>query len=650
MPQSISLETVARRRPVVQMKKKVSALPSGKDNSVAEEGEAIDSTSSEPSSAVEVPNSPAPSEISSTSIVSSSNSNTHYRNASQVAQEARSYTGSSLSSPGPDRTITAQTEILQGGCLPGDVLPIKVSIDHTKRMKSMQGVIITFYRLARIDTHPAIPLGPSSRRKYEDLYPKSRTGLGGLSLSSAGSSRTFRQDLAQNITPLMVDPQTLTAIIKTSVQIPDHIFPTINGVPGSMISFRYFIEIVVDLRGKLGQDRLLPKFSMTDTPQHAYGDAKVSMVDGRDGVTFSTTPGFNFLITDQIRRQKGIIHTKTEVIIGTTDSSRSKAKQKKSSSIAATERHMVNSALNINSQTSSLPTGDGTAHGEMHLHNQNNTEESATLRTATPLPDRSEEPLDEKAQIRRAEQTLLPSSPPQDPRSSLSASPPASAPLIYDEEDLDHRYQMYAPAPAYDGLSSTRIPFDYDNASTLSPLQTSTLVRRRTASPEDAPSEPPANASDDKQELERLRLQTLASSPNDYAEAEAAIQTSVPHQLQQILPSAPVLFEGNGVAIPTDQTVMTVSGTKEARQSTPTAYSIPSINPTPAPQQAEFIQSYQSTSLHANDTKSELQADTQDMSPLAASATQLMDSENSNALDISSNNTSNLEVWPDHGR
>ena len=319
----------------------------------------------------------------------------------------------------------------------------------------MQGIIVTFYRLARIDTHPSLPLGPSddsNRKRYEDYYPKSRTGLGGLSLSSAGSSRTFRQDLAQNITPLIVDPLSLTAILKTSVQIPEHLFPSISGVPGSMISFKYFVEIVIDLRGKLGQDRILPRFSLTQTPQHAYEDPRINIVDKEDGLTFTTTPGFNFLITDQIRRQKGIVFTKTEVLLGTKDTARSQAKQK-----ARGTALMSSAIMPSQHPNSQLPNYEVNGyHSAAALGVLQAPEGAPTSSTEQPTifpPMAIDEPSDDKARIRRAEETLLPSAPPDEGPSTGSTGLAPSAPMALDEEDFMQRYSLQAPAPRYEATT-----------------------------------------------------------------------------------------------------------------------------------------------------------------------------------------------------
>ena len=120
----------------------------------------------------------------------------------------------------------------------GDHVAIRVNVNHAKPIRSLYGVIVTLYRQARVDLHPAIPLGPTEKgtsSKYEDYYPRSATGLGGLSLSGAGSSHLFRKDLAQVMVPLYVDPATLTADVTARVRVPDEAFPTIATVPLSLI-------------------------------------------------------------------------------------------------------------------------------------------------------------------------------------------------------------------------------------------------------------------------------------------------------------------------------------------------------------------------------------------------------------------------------
>ncbi|KAL9102743.1 MAG: hypothetical protein Q9163_002140 [Psora crenata] len=546
-PQSVSLHAVRSRRPVIHMKRKLSAQEGEKEatSSIGPDEHRHGSPSSL-ASAVAVPGSPAPSELSSKSVASSNTSHTYTGTGGASATDVKSTASASISLAASDKTITAQTDVLQGGCLPGDVLPVKVSIDHTKPIKSMQGIIITLYRSARIDTHPALPLGPTSRQgkaKYEDYYPRSRTGLGGLSLSSAGSSRTFRQDLAQTITPLIVDPQSLTAVVKTAINVPEYIFPTIHGVPGSMIIFKYFIEVVIDLRGKLG---LLPKLSMIDTPQHAYGDPRINVERGMDGMTFSATPGFNYLITDQIRRQKGVVYTKTEVIIGTRDSARSRGKERVDSTDAT--RGPTHAPLGEGDQPTQVISSNHVLDRSLRLQQYDPAQRNTLGHDFTP---EAEEPLDEKAQIRRAEQTLLPSAPPTDTDTPRAAEPLPSAPFAYDEEDFIHRYRIEAPAPAYDGPSASQTIQSRSGAQWLPRPGTNGIEQGAVVQ---ATPTGPINAAEDKQELEYQRLRTLASSPDKFTgPTEPGPPTT--QQASPVPPSAPIWFEDEVNSSPVERAI-----------------------------------------------------------------------------------------------
>ena len=277
----------------------------------------------------EAPGSPVESEVSFDSRLSShgqaSQSDSQKRVSPTSSDEAR--TNASNSSV-TNKVITATIESQAGGCLQGDVLPVKVNITHTKVVKSTYGVILTLYRLARVDMHPSIPLGPTEKGKnpkYEDYYPKSMTGLGGLSLTGAGSSHLFRKDMSQSMTPLYIDPQTLTAEVIAKVRVPEEAFPTISTVPGAMISFKYYVEVVVDIQGKLGgQDR-----SFSTLSGHSAMPGPTLGIDGSDMERSAFTPfGPTIIDTAPIRRDKSVVTSTFEVIIGTKDSERRKGKRK----------------------------------------------------------------------------------------------------------------------------------------------------------------------------------------------------------------------------------------------------------------------------------------------------------------------------------
>ncbi|CAK7263738.1 ph-response sensor protein [Sporothrix epigloea] len=322
----------------------------------------------------------------------------------QSPEPTRSMSTTTISGTADDRTITATVDLLKGGCLRGEVVSVKVSVQHVKRIKSLHGVVVTLYRQGRIDSAPPESMfstaGPNlakeinefqgndtgaldegvpeinhdgsdgqaqtqgrktkkSRRtddsskakqkvqpkekerdqqptgskddngsgkgstKVDNYYPKSKTGLGGLSLMSAGTCSVFRKDLSQSFSPLIIDPRTLQSSVTASVRMPEDAFATIKGVPGDMISFKYQLEVIVDLGGKLAS--LL---------QSGVGPAGPNLVsksgnpyDGKPTTTSAVWGGGSHMIeTDQLRRQKGVIYVAFEVVVGTTDTTRQRSR------------------------------------------------------------------------------------------------------------------------------------------------------------------------------------------------------------------------------------------------------------------------------------------------------------------------------------
>ncbi|KAI1005594.1 pH-response regulator protein palF/RIM8 [Podosphaera aphanis] len=228
------------------------------------------------------------------------------------------------------KKVTATIELLKSGCLPGDNLQLKITIKHTKPIRSMNGVIITLYRQGKIDSAPPISQftnvkgKEAARLKHEEYYPKSKTGLRGLSLTSAGSSSIFRKDLAQTFAPIVVDPTTLTAVINTSIRVPEHVFPTICSVPGQMITFKYSVEVVVDLGGKLaGQQRHSPLLLRAVTLPLSSKHINSSGSQSDTNINMPITWGKNIIGTESIRREKSVVACSFEVIVGSKDSVRS---------------------------------------------------------------------------------------------------------------------------------------------------------------------------------------------------------------------------------------------------------------------------------------------------------------------------------------
>jgi hypothetical protein len=564
----------------------------------------------------DAPESPAPSDTSFEKSISSGASGTEYGVRSvHTALEGSSANGSKQPSKG--KTITATIELKRGGFLRGDQIPLRISVNHTKHVRSLKGIIITLYRQARVDMHPALPVASNSKSdktKTEDYYPKSRTGLGGLSLSSAGSSHLFRKDLSQSFAPLFVDPRTLAADVKCAVRVPDDVFPTISNVPGAMISFRYFVEVVVDIQGKLtGLDRMLPNAGLVNVPTEYGSGAAMRLGEDSTGSMFSTWGG-SFADTDAIRREKGVVSCLFEVVVGTKDSSRN-GKQRQQS-----QEPRAGTQLDVH-EFSSLPDNSSRGFGgqdqdsyDYDQHGQYYNEYSyegafddapgyhdgGTLRPIYTSQPGNDEGLSEKERMQRAEARLLPSQPPigDDGPSAPSGtqhSIPPSAPVLPED---DEPYPTYSAS----GLSrpasaSPRPPPPFSASSSSTPnttLQRRTTdddIRPKTVSTTTAgssltitanpPRKPPSSSennsdgskplpaipppsptpiptcfpsssshvqpTDDKQELQRRRLEMETSAPPlDSAEDDPSLQgPSIPPLLDvqslSLAPSAPML-------------------------------------------------------------------------------------------------------------
>ncbi|KAJ9363513.1 pH-response regulator protein palF/RIM8 [Paecilomyces variotii] len=538
-PRLVSLEPVSRRS---RTKSK------GRSQSLSTD-QAREQRSPDQSSSLAVahdhrpPVSPAPSDVSSSSRLS------HSSQSFQVVSDPSSVNGTgkrssdirSVATSASDKTITATAEVLRAGALPGDTLPIKITINHSKQIRSPHGIIITLYRQGRIDMHPAIPVGqPEEGKKpiYEDVYPKSRTGLGGLSFGTTRSSSVFRKDLSQAFAPLIVDPATMTAQMKMSIRVPEDTFPTITRVPGAMISFRYYIEVVMDLRGKLAaSDRFLPRLNMVSGGKSFSSSGHVVNVPDNNSNSVTANWAGNIMDTDQIRREKGVVALVFEVVVGTRDSGRH-------------QRHLADEELNAMptsdedrqeydndatpeeeyAQQNYYSNGDYQSHQEDYWadYPTDNVEQpfQSPDHMVIPPPTQPEEPVDEKTRLRRMEEMLLPSQPPGDAAAGPSTVP-AQAPTAPDLPDEDELYDYNPHLPGQAVPPPPTLSVD-----TVVPGPDLAALSGSGAS------HPPT---EDKRELERQRLMAQASAP------EATAEDSRPGPSTEAAPSAPDLDEEDNI-------------------------------------------------------------------------------------------------------
>ena len=614
-PRVISLEPIFRRSRARSNAKKRTTPADSPQQSVDGAEASRNGRVPELSSVTEeshTPGSPAPSDVSFDSQFSNMTGSgvDSGRLSVSTGDSGGTLNGSKISLK--DKTITATIELLKAGFLRGDNIPVKILVNHTKHIKSFHGIIVTLYRQARVDMHPALPVAPNSKAdkaSSEDYYPKSRTGLGGLSLSSAGSSHVFRKDLAQSFAPLFVDPRTFTAEVKASVRVPEGAFPTISSVPGAMISFKYYVEVVVDLQGKLaGLDKLFPSSGLVSVPT-ALGTTPAAsrFEDPVRGIVSAW--GGNFIDTESIRRDKSVVTCVFEVVIGTKDSDRKGKRKQEPELEPELEPEMQQGVHQIE-----LAPGDPRyypsaaereyygydyqdqyygqyGYGEQYQEGYQgehpegyypeNAYQNRGYPTAEPLPHppEPESQLSEKERLRQAEARLLPSQPPTTQDSSCEATTaaatapqvlPPSAPDLPDDESLTYHaaappHQLpytdddtrtivrpstpsFLPVP-HTTSSSTITALDHPSRATRSPpplpsasAPSYTPHAGLSSSSHPAPLLPPT---DDKQELQRRRLELERSAPEDVPDGEGEESGgAVGRPAAAVLaPSAPVLDE-----------------------------------------------------------------------------------------------------------
>ncbi|GLA25003.1 pH-response sensor protein [Aspergillus niger] len=521
-PRVVTLEPISRRS-----KSKAKAKSAGSD---APDTLSIDPTAHRGNSLDNRPPlSPAPSNVSSSSRRSNSSLSFQVPSdpSSSTSNGMRNSEARSITPSTTDRTIMAKAEVLRAGVLPGDTLPINVTINHCKQVRSAHGIIVTLYRQGRIDLQPAIPMGkPTDGKKpvYEDYYPRSRTGLGGLTLGSSRTTGVFRKDLAQTFAPLVVDPTNLTALVKTSIRVPEDTFPTITRTPGSMINFRYYVEVVVDLRGKLtSPDRFLPRFNMVSSGGNFSSSGQVlNPADVNNSVITANWAG-NILDTDQIRREKGVVAVMFEVVIGTRDSQRGvKAKERTPSTAAPVDPSQPPAGPDGETWTtdqSPTPNAEGEYVAQedygfprepSHWPEYAGQEYTGEPQAYHPLGEMvstppADEPSDEKSRLRRAEQMLLPSRPPDDAGVGPSEMAIPTAPVLPEDDHLNDYHHL--PSPTENG--TPRAVISAESVQTVVPG--SSAMGANEAGP----------PGEDKQELERQRLMTEVSAPEDMEVTEA---------------------------------------------------------------------------------------------------------------------------------
>lgn len=368
-------------------------------------------------------------------------------------------------------------DVAESGFLRGETVPLKIRVHHYKPIQSSSGIIVTLIRICRVDNGPEAPI------------------------------QSFRKDLAQVITPLYIDPVSLTAEISTSLKVPIDVFPTIIG--SDLVTFQYYVEVLANISSKnvisnggggQGTKGSKNKFSHsivfnTESPQER------EMTRSEAGV----------LNVDKLKRIKNFLGLNTEVIIGTErnvkratigkktvvgnalygnngNGTTNTCNQSGASSHSGSHNGVEspvhfddNSMIEGFSQTSISPLSiNGTSNENgVGIVNANGNQSVISTGEEIPFPPENSR-LSEKEQMRIREAALLPSEP------FISAE--------------------FSPAPSYSEAAGTNeeveVPQNYNNENTPEIATNGQGVVE--------------NADVDKAELERQRLANLESDPPEF--------------------------------------------------------------------------------------------------------------------------------------
>lgn len=326
-----------------------------------------------------------------------------------------------------------------------------------------------------------------------------------------------------------------------------------------MVSFRYYIEVVLDLQAKLaGQDKYLPSVGVVNTISPYRAPAAPGRSD-TGALNVLSAWGGSIVDTTEIRREKSVVSCLFEITVGTKDSERSERRREKRRAELAQEELGFDLQQVSSPQTTSrkLNESEYAEPGEGYWEHTGqvarryayegrypsgqdqraqfgdypgpSTDASVHLNAPHGLPPEfaaEETGLTEKERARRHEAGLLPSQPPGsldivDP--ILSYEVP-SAPFLPTEaghspSDFGH------DAFAIDALHSNTIDRPMADPSQLGGRERSREVR--------IPHQGHAslNATDDKQELQRRRLENEASAPSlqgDLLEGDGGEESGLP--------------------------------------------------------------------------------------------------------------------------
>lgn len=147
-------------------------------------------------------------------------SSSSFTKATKSSTNSNSSANTSGSISSIDKTVTISVDISNAGFAIGEIIPVKVFVQHYKNFCRPAGLIITLARICRV----------SGGGKDEPM-------------------ETFRKDICQTISPLYVDPETLQCSVTAYLKVPIDAFSTFTTCH-KYFTFQYYVEVMVNLSQK----------------------------------------------------------------------------------------------------------------------------------------------------------------------------------------------------------------------------------------------------------------------------------------------------------------------------------------------------------------------------------------------------------------
>lgn len=194
--------------------------------------------------------------------VNSSNSSVNSSDSLELQPVDGSINGGSTSND-----IKIKVEIPSLGYLKGEMISVKVTIHHYKKIVNVNGIFITLIRVCALDMGEDYEL------------------------------QSFRKDLAQSIVPLILDPECSGDYeICSKLKVPADTFPTIVT---DLVSFQYYVEVVINMSNSTKVSGLQKSNRLMDDEVIQLG------------------PEDNIYNVDKLKQMKNVLTLTSEIVVGT---------------------------------------------------------------------------------------------------------------------------------------------------------------------------------------------------------------------------------------------------------------------------------------------------------------------------------------------